>query len=217
MNERSSLESVKKKLDGICDNHNLINKLIYDKYPISLVILPCKDPEGQMSMLESVEDNGRGYISPDASLTLYFEDGDLIKRVKGTFDMDGTLEGKIENLFKKIHYFYLQVFHRELINSPYLKFIPRITGNAVPTAAQPVESYEQVDMDEAIRIVRTNNYITAEMLQSQMHLSTDDADSLLNELELDGVIGAEKEDGTYDVLPWDEPDDEQGSAEEGAE
>jgi len=216
MNESGKFEIYKKKLQGICDENDLVGKFVYDKYPMKLIIQPCKDPDAQMSMLEGVADDGSGYISPDAVLMFYFEDGDLVERIKGTFDMGDTLKNKLKTLFKKMHYLYLQFFHRELITSYGLSHIPRIQDNTTPAAAQPV-GYEQVDMDEAISIVRTENFVTLEMLSTKMHISTDDADSLLNELELKGVISEEKEDGTYDVLPWDEPDDEADDTEGGDE
>lgn len=147
MNESGKFEIYKKKLQGICDENDLVGKFVYDKYPMKLIIQPCKDPDAQMSMLEDIADDGSGYISPDAMLMFYFEDGDLVERIKGTFDMGDTLKSKLKTLFKKMHYLYLQFFHRELVTSHGLIHIPRIQ-DTLPTAAQSVEVYEQVNMDE---------------------------------------------------------------------
>ena len=62
MSELSKYEAYQKKLQGICDENNLVFRFRKDKYPITLTIRPVMGLEGQMSMLESVEENG--YISP---------------------------------------------------------------------------------------------------------------------------------------------------------
>lgn len=73
MSEISMYEAQKKKLQGLCDEHDLVYRFIKDRYPITLTIKPVQGVEAQMSMLEDVEEVG--YRSPDASMTWIFEDG----------------------------------------------------------------------------------------------------------------------------------------------
>ena len=73
MSELSKYEAYQKKLQGICDENNLVFRFRKDKYPITLTIRPVMGLEGQMSMLESVEENG--YISPVASIVFSFKAG----------------------------------------------------------------------------------------------------------------------------------------------
>ena len=58
MSEISKYEAYKKKLQGICDENNLVFRFRHDKYPITLTIKTVTGLEEQMSMLENVEDNG---------------------------------------------------------------------------------------------------------------------------------------------------------------
>ena len=81
MSEISMYEAQKKKLQGLCDEHDLVYRFIKDRYPITLTIKPVQGVEAQMSMLEDVEEVG--YRSPDASMTWIFEDGVLETKVTG--------------------------------------------------------------------------------------------------------------------------------------
>ena len=67
MSEISMYEAQKKKMQGLCDEHNLVYRFIKDKYPITFTIQPIQGVEAQMTMLENVEEVG--YTSPDASMT----------------------------------------------------------------------------------------------------------------------------------------------------
>lgn len=101
MSEISMYEAQKKKLQGLCDEHDLVYRFIKDRYPITLTIKPVQGVEAQMSMLEDVEEVG--YRSPDASMTWIFEDGVLETKVTGgTFTISKTLRGKIENVLVKM-------------------------------------------------------------------------------------------------------------------
>ena len=66
MSEISKYEAQKKRLDGICEENNLVAIFRHDRYPMTLTIKPLTGLDEQMTMLENVEDNG--YTSPDASL-----------------------------------------------------------------------------------------------------------------------------------------------------
>ena len=59
MSEISNYEAQKKKLQGLCDEHNFTFRFFKDRYPITLVITPINDIATQMDMLGNVE----GFIS----------------------------------------------------------------------------------------------------------------------------------------------------------
>lgn len=79
MNEISKFESYKKKLQGICDEHDLVFRLRTDKYPFTLTIKPAAGLDQQMSMLENVEE--QGYTSPDAYATLIIKGKKTLEQV----------------------------------------------------------------------------------------------------------------------------------------
>ena len=48
MSETSNYEAQKKKLQGLCDEHNFTFRFFKDRYPITLVITPINDVSTQM-------------------------------------------------------------------------------------------------------------------------------------------------------------------------
>lgn len=54
MSEISNYEAQKKKLQGLCDEHNFTFRFFKDRYPITLVITPINDIATQMDMLGNV-------------------------------------------------------------------------------------------------------------------------------------------------------------------
>ena len=95
MSEISNYEAQKKKLQGLCDEHNFTFRFFKDRYPITLVITPINDIATQMDMLGNVEETG--YCSQDSSMCWYFENSELKTKVKGTFSIDKVLRTKIEH------------------------------------------------------------------------------------------------------------------------
>lgn len=95
MSEISNYEAQKKKLQGLCDEHNFTFRFFKDRYPITLVITPINDVATQMDMLGNVEETG--YCSQDSSMCWYFENSELKTKVKGTFSIDKVLRTKMEN------------------------------------------------------------------------------------------------------------------------
>lgn len=89
MSEISNYEAQKKKLQGLCDEHNFTFRFFKDRYPITLVITPINDVATQMDMLGNVEETG--YCSQDSSMCWYFENSELKTKVKGTFSIDKVL------------------------------------------------------------------------------------------------------------------------------
>lgn len=111
--EAEKFESQVKKLQGLCDEHNLVYKFQKDKYPITLTIKTTGGFDGQMSMLENAENDG--YRSPDARLIFVYEDGELDYHFSETFTISDTLLGKLKIIFRKMHFFWLQYFFRDII------------------------------------------------------------------------------------------------------
>lgn len=231
MTEAAKYEMYFKKLQGICDENNLVAHIYAANYPIRMVIQPLTDIDSQMTMLENVEENG--YTSPDASITFYMKDGDLFEKIKGTFEIGDTLKGKLKNLFKKMHTFYLEFFHREIIEDKLLpeSRLPNIkdAGESLPDGAEPLETFEDDDVplpddddaesdadepgtlgdlyDRAVKLVRAENKASATTLQVGLNCNYAESVMLMDRLQEDRVI-AKTPDDLYEVLPYDEPDDD---------
>ncbi len=155
MSEISMYEAQKKKMQGLCDEHNLVYRFIKDKYPITFTIQPIQGVEAQMTMLENVEEVG--YTSPDASMTWIFEDGLLSTKVQGgTFSISKTLRTKMENILLKMISYWQQYFFRDVIERGALKSgtMPAIDEDdaddtdEVPSRELPDESEPLGELDD---------------------------------------------------------------------
>lgn len=193
MSEISMYEAQKKKLQGLCDEHDLVFRFIKDRYPITLTIKPVQGMDAQISMLENVEEVG--YRSPDASMTWIFEDGVLETKVTGgTFTISKTLRGKIENVLVKMIAYWQQYFFRDVMEKNALRpgVMPVIDEDEADDSeappmlegAEPLEEYEDdgeipgdeeldeddPDIQEATRIVRGENKASTALLQRRMNI-----------------------------------------------
>ena len=120
MSEVSKYDAQKKKMDGLCEEHDLTYRFHKDAYPITLTVSPIQGVGVQLSMLE--EAGSEDYISPGASLTLIFADGELTSKVSGgTFTISKTLRTKLENIFLKMCAFWQQYFFRDVMEKDSLK------------------------------------------------------------------------------------------------
>ncbi len=116
MSEISAYEAQVKKMQGLCEEHNLVYRFHKERYPMTFTIKPSCTMDAQISMLESVEDEG--YISPAASMTWIFNDGVLETKVRGgTFTISKTTRTKIENILIKMITFWQQYFFRSVIEN----------------------------------------------------------------------------------------------------
>lgn len=132
MSEISMYEAQKKKMQGLCDEHDLVYRFEKDRYPIIFTIKPVQGMGAQISMLENVEEVG--YRSPDASMSWIFEDGGLDTKVTGgTFTISKTLRTKIESILVKMITYWQQYFFRDVLEK-----------NALRSGLMPV-----IDEDEA--------------------------------------------------------------------
>lgn len=224
MSEISMYEAQKKKLQGLCDEHDLVYRFVKDRYPITLTIKPVQGMDAQISMLENVEEVG--YRSPDASMTWIFEDGVLETKVTGgTFTISKTLRTKIESVLVKMITYWQQYFFRDVMEKDALRagLMPIIDEDeADDTDDAPTDEEDEQDEDgpeidlddpevqQAIVVVRAENKATAGLLQRRMNVGYAKAARLLDALEELGVIGPYNGSEPREVLPADEPDDEEG-------
>lgn len=185
LSESARFAVYREKLKGICEANNLSYVFIKNAYPIKLVIRPLGGVGEQMSMLEeATEDN---YISPGASILFTVKDGNLTYRMSKTFTISDTLFNKIKNIFKNMHYLWLQFFFRDLVEGGKLAAlgykmpdIPESGGQQdaprgnepdspnLPGEAEPLEEIEDDEENEptsdeltqATEIARQNDGIT---------------------------------------------------------
>jgi hypothetical protein len=228
MSEITKYEAYKKKLQGVCDENNLVFRFEKNKYPITLTIRPIDGIGGQMSIpgLEEIRE-----ISPDASITFQMADGAIKYKMSKEFAIGDALFSKIKNLYKNMHdcwvqHFFRNVIERELISPEIMPQIDEDDADdtdALPDGAEPLEEFEDelgIDVDEEIKearsIVRMENKASTALLQRRMNVSEERAIEIMEMLEMMGVVGPHNEDGTREVLPYDEPEDD-NSDEDGAD
>ena len=225
MSEITLYEAQKKKLQGLCDEHELSFRFRKDSYPITLTISPLQGMDAQMSMLENVEEIG--YRSPDSTMTWIFEDGNLTTKVSGgTFTISKVLRTKIESVLLKMISYWQQYFFRDVIEKDALRkgMMPVINedeANDLPDGAEPLEedeveddggpdeiSEDDPDIKEAIAIFRAENKATTSLLQRRMSIGYAKAARIMDALEELGVVGPYQGGEPREVLPADEPEDE---------
>lgn len=234
MSEISMYEIQKKKMDGLCDEHDLIYRFMKDQYPITFTVRPAQGLYNQMSMLENEEEVG--YRSPEASMTWIFEDGVLTTKVEGgTFTISKTLRGKIESVLVKMISYWQQFFFRDVMEKGSLRYgmtpvIDEEDAEEAEDEADPIEDDESQDQEEniqenieepcrvevsdeeiaaATRIVRMENKAGVSLLQRRMNVGYKKANTLLSILEESGVIGPWVSGKPREVLPYDLPEEEE--------
>lgn len=240
MSEISMYDAYKKKLQNICDENNLVYRFRRDTYPITLTIKPCGGMDAQMTMLEMAEEDG--YISPDASIVFVYKDGVIQYKTSEQFTISDALFSKIKNLFKNLHYCWLQYFFRNIIERNILSkgAMPAIDESDAcdddfPEEAEALEEFEDCEdedetddsddtedsedsesddtMDEmlsdAIKLVRAENKASVSLLQRRLNIGYAKAAWLMDALEDAGVVGPFNGSNPREVLPCDEPDDDE--------
>lgn len=249
MSEISMYEAQKKKMEGLCEEHDLTYRFQKDTYPPTFTISPIQGMDAQLSMLENVEDGG--YISPEAKMTWIFKDGSLETKVTGgTFTITKTLRTKIESVLMKMLTYWMQYFFRDVMEKRSLKdgMMPVINEDEVEDddayeeeseAPDDVEDAEILDSGEleaeddnpgntadssdatddelyeqAVSIVRMENKATVSLLQRRLNIGYARAARIMELLEENGVVGPFAGSNPREVLPTDEPDDMEGTADE---
>lgn len=142
--ENAKFEAYKKKLEGICDENNLVFRFRNDVYPITLTITPNSGLGAQMTMLEMADE--KPFNSPDAQLVFSMEDGALTYKISERLKISDALFSKLKNLFRNMHYTYLQFFHRQCIEEKLLSTDCFPQPEADTTKSEPLEEF--VDADE---------------------------------------------------------------------
>lgn len=231
MSEISMYDAQKKKMEGLCEEHDLTFRFQKDTYPLIFTIKPTGGIGAQVSMLENVEEVG--YRSPDASMTWIFEDGNLQTKVTGgTFTISKTLRTKIENILIKMITYWQQYFFRDVIERGALKegMKPEIDESdvadespVIPSSSVPLEESDDGDselpddawddiaeeeIERAVSIVRMENKATVSLLQRRMNIGYAMAAKLIDILEDRGVVGPFSGSDPREVLPFDVPDEE---------
>ncbi len=114
MSEITMFEAQKKKLEGLCEEHNFTYRFRKDSYPISLTIRPTQGTAQQLSLLE--EADGQDYISPNASMTWVFIEDVIYPKIEGgTFTISDILYRKFTTIFRKMVLYWQQYVFRFLI------------------------------------------------------------------------------------------------------
>ena len=159
MSEISMYEAQKKKMQGLCDEHDLVYRFEKDRYPIIFTIKPVQGMDAQISMLENVEEVG--YRSPDASMSWIFEDGGLDTKVTGgTFTISKTLRTKIESILVKMITYWQQYFFKDVLEKHALAagMMPVISESEAPdddsredeAENSPEEADAEMDADDVL-------------------------------------------------------------------
>ena len=236
MSEISMYEAQKKKMEGLCEEHDLTYRFQKDTYPPTFTISPIQGMDAQLSMLENVEE--AGYISPEAKMTWIFKDGSLETKVTGgTFTITKTLRTKIESVLMKMLTYWMQYFFRDVMEKRSLKdgMMPVINEDEAedddayeedPEDPDDAEAPEMLDgddaeddadddlYDQAVSIVRMENKATVSLLQRRLNVGYARAARIMELLEENGIVGPFAGSNPREVLPADEPDDVEGSDDE---
>ncbi|MDO4846486.1 MAG: hypothetical protein Q3977_07690, partial [Oscillospiraceae bacterium] len=150
MSEISKYEDQVKKMQGLCDEHDLCFSFKKNQYPIVFTLLSLHDEDDQLSMFNDAEETER-YCSPDARMSWVFEDGELSTRVTGgTFTISKSVRTKIESILLKMILYWQQYFFRDVIEKGSLRngMMPVISedeANDLPDGAMPLE---EVDIED---------------------------------------------------------------------
>ena len=108
--ELEQFYEIETKLAALLAENNLVHRFYSDGYPISLTIAQSQDPADQMELFEADE---RSVSASDARLNFIFQDGDIIVRTDSRLVISDALLSKIKGFAKKMHYLYLQAYHRQ--------------------------------------------------------------------------------------------------------
>lgn len=223
MSEISKYEAQKKKLDGLCEEHDLTYRFRHDVYPITLTVRPLQGVGEQLSLLA---DDNKDYISHDAYLMIYRKDGELAMKTHGTFTVSEALSSKLKNIYTKMSDFWREYFFRDLLERGAIKSMPVIDEDEAqdddeqatedPEEEDP-EDIDEEDADEAFSsedliqaatlLVRSENKASISLLQRRLKLGYSRASLLMTDLEARGIVGPIGENGTREVLPFDQPED----------
>lgn len=221
MSEISKYEAQKKKLDGLCEEHDLTYRFRHDVYPITLTIRPIQGVGEQLSLL--AEDDTGDYMTPDSFMVIYRKDGELAMKVNGKFTISETLRSKFKNIYLKLADFWLQYFFRDLIEGNALHHMPVIDEDEATDDDEPPEDLSEENEEElppsdgkdpdedmitaATLLVRQENKASVSLPQRRLKIGYAKAALLMDMLEERGVVGKYNGSEPREVLPADLPED----------
>ena len=135
-----------KKLQGLCDEHDLVFKLEKETYPIRLTISQVQKQYEQGTLMPDMKKE-EDKSDPDAKMVMVFKDGHICTKFEdGTFVITDVLQTKIKNIFVKIVSFWQQFFFRNVIENKELKknFMPVMPDmeEALAEEGEPIEEME---------------------------------------------------------------------------
>ena len=135
-----------KKLQGICDEHDLVFKLEKEQYPIRLTISQVQKQYEQGTLRPDMKKDEEK-SDPDSKMVMVFKDGHICTRFEdGTFVITDVLQTKIKNIFLKIVAYWQQFFFRNVIVNNALKknFMPVMPDveEALREEGEAVEDFE---------------------------------------------------------------------------
>lgn len=141
MNEIAKFGVYMKKLQSICDENNLIPTFVTGKYPLTLVIKPSGDFEGQMSLLENEGENE--YTSVNATLRFFYNEGDDKPTYKFSenFTISEALLAKLKNLFVNLCRYWWRFFFRDVMEKRLL------SADSIPTMEEDIEEPDDLPDD----------------------------------------------------------------------
>lgn len=156
MTEINKYIALKEKLQGVCDENNLVFGIQNSRYPFRLTIRPASGMDAQLDMLEAIEDDAEtGYISPDASLVFVYRDGEIAYKISETWTISENLFNKLKNFAKKMSAFWLAYFFREVSKYGNLPQLREMTSVTAPEPEEDeddgteFEEFLDYDADEA--------------------------------------------------------------------
>ncbi len=151
MNAVAKYESYEKKLQGICDENNLVYTISKRSNPFMLVVRPSSERYDQTSLVDAKDQ--KTYTSEDASLCIFYrESGDEKPSYKfsNDFAMGEALLGKLKNLFANLHKQYMRFFFDEIMTKgiiaadklPTIESTEASVPDDLPDGAQPLEELD---------------------------------------------------------------------------
>ena len=104
--ENELFDDYETKLQNVCEANGLLYRLNKDTYPVTLTVEPDTSLDAQLSLAE----DGAPPARRGASIKFVYAGGCLSYKTTGGFEVSDATLGKLKNLFKKLHYMWLQAF-----------------------------------------------------------------------------------------------------------
>lgn len=168
--EKEMFAAARNKLQALCDE-NMLTFSFSEEYPITLTVRPQQGLDNQLTMLEMADDVP--FNSPNATIVFKMEDGALTYYLSERFIISDALFSKIKGLFVKMHFAYLQAFHRDVVTQMLISKMPDI-GSALSTdkIVEPLEEYTE-ELDEVTEGADLPNNLLEEDAPSTGDISFD--------------------------------------------